>query len=33
MEYVAVLNNNYLEYSSDDNHAVILPFQSTNKHV
>ena len=32
MEYVAVLNN-YLEYSLDDNHAVILSFQSTNMHV
>ena len=32
MEYVAVLNN-YLEYSLDDNHAVILSFQSTSMHV
>ena len=32
MEYVAVLNN-YLEYSLDDNHEVILSFQSTSMHV
>ena len=32
MEYVAVLNN-YLEYSLDDNHAVILSFQSSTMHV
>ena len=32
MEYVAVLNN-YLEYSLDDNHAVILSSQSTSMHV
>ena len=32
MEYVAVLNN-YLAYSLDDNHAVILSFQSTSIHV
>ena len=32
MEYVALLNN-YLEYSLDDNHAVILSFQSTSMHV
>ena len=32
MEYVAVLNN-YLAYSLDDNHAVILFFQSTSIHV
>ena len=32
MEYVAELNN-YLEYSLDDNHAVILSFQSTSMHV
>ena len=32
MEYVAVLNN-HLEYSLDDNHAVILSFQSTSINV
>ena len=32
MEYVALLNN-YIEYSLDDNHAVILSFQSTSMHV
>ena len=32
MEYVAELNN-CLEYSLDDNHAVILSFQSTRMHV
>ena len=32
MEYVAVLNN-YLEYSLDDNHAVILSFESSSMHV
>ena len=32
MEYIAVLNN-YLEYSSDDNHTVKLSFQSTIVHV
>ena len=32
MEYVAVLNN-YLEYSLDDNHAVLLSCQSTSMHV
>ena len=32
MEYVAVLNN-YLEYSLDDNHALIFSFQSISMHV
>ena len=32
MEYVAELNN-CLEYSLDDNHAVILSLQSTRMHV
>ena len=32
MEYVAV-SNNYLEYSLDDNHAVLLSCQSTSIHV
>ena len=32
VEYAAVLNN-YLEYRLDDNHAVILSFQSTSMHV
>ena len=30
--YVAVLNN-YLEYSLDDDHAVIFSFQKTSMHV
>ena len=32
MEYVAILNY-YIEYSLDDNHAVILNSQSTSMHV
>ena len=32
MKYVAVLNN-YLEYSLEDSHAVIVSFQSTTLHV
>ena len=32
MEYVAV-SNNYLDYSLDYNHAVLLSCQSTSMHV